>query len=118
MDRLQSMEVFVRAVERGGFSAVAQELGISPTMVGKHIRALEQRLGVRLLHRTTRRQSLSEAGAVYLEHCHRVLAELAESDASVLNLRRAVRGILRISSPVTFGTQCLTPAITEYLAQH
>lgn len=118
MDRLQSMEVFVRVAERGGFSAVAKEIGISPTMVGKHIRALEERLGARLLNRTTRRQGLTEAGAAYLERCSRVLAELEGAEASVADLRRTPRGVLRIGSPVTFGTQCLAPVLARYLADN
>lgn len=118
MDRLQSMEVFVRVAERGGFSPVAKELGISPTMVGKHIRFLEERLGARLLNRTTRRQSLTEAGAAYVERCRRLLAEAADAEKSVLNLRQTARGVLRLSSPVTFGTERLAPALADYLASH
>jgi len=115
MDRLQSMDVFVRVAERGGFSAVAKELGISATMVGKHIRFLEERLGLRLLNRTTRRQSLTEAGAAYVERCGRLLSEVADAESSVLNLRRTARGVLRVTSPVTFGSQCLVPALADYL---
>src|SRR4051812_45422678 len=115
MDRLLSMEVFVRVVDRGGFSTVAKELGVSPTMIGKHLRFLEQRLGARLLNRTTRRQSLTEAGAAYVERCRRLLAENADAEASVRNLRQTARGVLRIASPVTFGSQCLASALADYL---
>lgn len=118
MDRLQSMDVFVRVAERGGFSPVAEELGISATMVGKHIRALEDHLGVRLINRTTRRQSLTEAGAAYLERCTQVLASVADAEAEVMNLRRTARGVLRLSAPVTFGSQCLSPVLVDYLAQN
>lgn len=118
MDRLQSMDVFVRVAERGGFTPVARELGISATMVGKHIFFLEERLGTRLINRTTRRQSLTEAGATYLERCIQVLAAVAEAESGVMNLRRTARGVLRVSSPVTFGSQCLAPALADYLAQN
>jgi len=112
------MEVFVRVAERGGFSVVAEELGISPTMVGKHIRYLEDRLGVRLLHRTTRRQRLTEAGIVYVRQCEQLLAGVEQAESGVRDLRRTARGVLRISSPVTFGSQCLAPALASYLDEN
>lgn len=118
MDRLASIEIFVRAVEKGGFTPVARDLGLSPTMVGKHIRALEDRLGTRLLNRTTRRQALTEAGALYYERCKVLLAEMDDADASVQTLRRVPRGVLRVACPVTFGVQGLVPALADYLAAH
>ena len=84
MDRLTSMEAFVRASESGSFVAAAALMGISPQMVAKHIQALEKRLGVRLLHRTTRRQRLTEFGAGYLERCKLILAEVDAADALAL----------------------------------
>jgi DNA-binding transcriptional LysR family regulator len=118
MDLLFSMDVFARAVEKGGFSAVAKDLGISATMVGKHIRFLEDRLGVRLLNRTTRRQSLTDVGTLYFERCKLLLAEAAEADACVQRSRQAPRGVLRVVSPVTFGVQRLVPALAGFLEQY
>ncbi len=115
MDRLRSIEVWVKVAELGGFAVAAGQLRMSPTMVGKHIRLLEEHLGARLIQRTTRRQSLTEAGNVYLEQCRRLLADLAEADASVQQLRRTPRGVLRIACPVTFGSERLVPALADYL---
>lgn len=118
MDRLRSMEVFVAGANAGGFSAVAASLGMSAVMVGKHVRHLEDRLGIRLISRTTRRQSLTEAGRDYAERCRVILAEIGAVEAGAEALRNAPRGNLRISAPVSFGTQRLAPAITDYLAAH
>ncbi|CFQ51301.1 LysR-family transcriptional regulatory protein [Yersinia frederiksenii] len=81
LDRLTSMEVFVRAADLGSFAAAATALGLSPQMVARHIEALEQRLGVRLLNRTTRRQSLTDAGSQFLQSCRRILAETAAAES-------------------------------------
>ena len=118
MDRLTSMAVFVRAVERGGFAAAAAEFGLSATMVGLHVRALEERLGSRLLNRTTRRQSLTEVGHLYYERCKQILADVEAADSSANELRAAPRGRLRVTAPVSFGVHALAPAITDYLTLH
>jgi len=115
MDRLESMAVFVRAVERGGFSAAAAELGLSGTMVGLHVRALEDRLGARLLNRTTR-QSLTEVGRLYYERCRQILGDVEAADASAAELQGAPRGRLKVTAPVSFGVHALTPACADYLA--
>ena len=85
-------------------------------MVGRHVRALEDALGTQLLNRTTRRQSLTEAGRIYYERSKSVLAELEAADESVAQMRSVPRGTLRIDVPVTFGAACLAPALPEYLA--
>ena len=118
MDRLTSMAVFVRAVEQGGFAAAADEFGLSPTMVGLHVRALENRLGSRLLNRTTRRQSLTEVGRLYYERCRQILSDVEVADASALELQNTPRGRLRVTAPVSFGVHALTPAIADYLELH
>lgn len=118
MDRLRSMEVFVAVANAGSFAAVADAMGMSAVMVGKHVRQLEDRLGVRLLNRTTRRQSLTEAGRDYAERCRLILAEIRAAESGAEAMRSAPRGNLRISAPVSFGTQRLAPALTEYLAAH
>lgn len=118
MDRLTSMAVFVRVVEKGSFVAAAEEMAISPTMVGKHIRYLEQRLNAPLLNRTTRRQGLTEAGRVFYERCRRLLADADAAEASARALLSSPSGLLRISAPVTFGNRVLTPILTEFLQRH
>jgi DNA-binding transcriptional LysR family regulator len=115
MDRLTSMAVFVRAVERGGFAAAADELGLSATMVGLHVRALEERLQARLLERTTRRQRLTEVGRLYYERCKQILADVEAADASANALSTTPRGTLRVTAPVSFGVHALAPAIARYL---
>jgi DNA-binding transcriptional LysR family regulator len=116
MDRLRGMEIFVAVLDAGSFTAAADAFDISPVMVGKHIRELEGRLGVRLLSRTTRRQSLTEAGHAYAEQCRQILADIHAAETHAEAMRSTPRGTLRISSPVSFGTQCLAPAMTDYLA--
>jgi len=118
MDRFNSMQVFVRAVERGSFAAAASDIGISATMVGMHVRALEERLGGRLLSRTTRRQSLTEIGRLYYERCRQILSDVDDAELVADQLRAAPRGTLHVSAPVSFGVQALTPVVAEYLAQY
>jgi DNA-binding transcriptional LysR family regulator len=118
MDRLQGMEVFVAVVECGSLTAAADRLGLSAQMVGKHLKALEARLGVAVLSRSTRRQSLTEPGRHYLEHCRLILEQLRLAESGVDVLKATPRGRLRISAPVSFGTQCLAPALVEYLARY
>jgi DNA-binding transcriptional LysR family regulator len=118
MDRLVSMTTFVKAAELGGFAPAAKTLGISPTMVGLHVRALENRLGSRLLNRTTRRQSLTEVGRLYYERCRQILADIEDADQTASQLRAAPRGRLRVNAPVSFGVHALTPVITDYLAAY
>ena len=115
MDRLTSMSIFVRVVQRGGFAATAKEIGISATMVAKHIQALEARLGARLLNRTTRRQGLTEAGKLYLDRCKLLLADVEAAESSVSVLRAAPRGTLRVTAPVSFGASRLAPALVKFL---
>src|SRR5581483_12340872 len=116
MDRLLTMEVFVATVDRGSFTAAARAFRITPTMVGKHIRALEDRLQARLLTRTTRRQSLTEIGRSYYERCRRILQDVHDAEADAEAMRVAPRGELRITAPISFGILRLAPAIAEYLA--
>lgn len=118
MDRLRSMEVFVGVVEAGSFTAAAKMFEMSVVMVGKHIAELEQRLGTRLLNRTTRRQSLTEIGEQYCEQCRQILAHVQSADSGALAMRSSARGILRISAPVAFGSALLAPSLPDYMAAH
>ncbi|MFC0683924.1 LysR family transcriptional regulator [Novosphingobium clariflavum] len=116
MDRLKGIEVFVRAIRLGGLSAAARELSMSPAMAAKHLNALEQRLGVTLVNRTTRRLALTEAGAAYLDRAERVLAELEEADAETMARSASVEGLLRVSGPAAFGSAYLVDLVTEFHA--
>lgn len=118
MDKFRAMQVFVNVVGEGSFTAAAAKSGITPTMVGNHIQALEQELGTRLLHRTTRRQHLTEFGRAYHERCVDILAAIADADALALEEQAAPRGILRITAPATFGTECLVPSLFEFMARY
>ena len=118
MDRLTSMAAFVTAADVGSFAAAAAQLGMSPQMVAKHVTFLEDRLGSRLLNRTTRRQSLTEVGRAYHERCKIVLAEADAADALAQERRALPRGRLRITAPVTFGAHSLMPLVTRYLRDH
>jgi len=116
MDRLTSMAVFLRAVDLGSFAAAAEALEMSGPMVGKHVRFLEERLGVRLIHRTTRRQSLTEFGQAYYERCRAVLAEAEAADALASDQLSEPRGRLKVTMPALLGRHCVAPLLLK-LAQ-
>ncbi|WP_317205134.1 LysR family transcriptional regulator [Janthinobacterium sp.] len=118
MDKLRSMEVFVAVVDAGSFTAAAEVFQISPVMVGKHIKFLESRLGARLLTRTTRRQGLTEIGQQYCERCRVILAQVAAAETGAEAMRAGPRGKLKLTVPVSFGSEWLAPALTDYLALH
>ena len=117
MDRLTSMAVFVKAVDLGSFAAAADALALSGPMVGKHVRFLEERLGVRLITRTTRRQSLTDFGRAYYDRCRVVLAEADAADALAADQLSEPRGTLRVTMPVHFGRHCVMPVLLQ-VAQH
>lgn len=118
MDRLESMAVFVDVVNAGSLVAAGERRGLSPSMVGKHLRALEARLGVRLLHRTTRRQHLTEAGELFLERCHEILRQFDAAEDDTSTLRGEPVGLLRVSAPVSFGVTRMAPALAAFLAEY
>lgn len=118
MDRLASMAAFVKAADLGSFAAAAAVLRLSPQMVAKHVAHLEARLGAALIHRTTRRQSLTDVGRAFYERCKVVLAEVEAADKLALDMRARPAGILRVNAPITFGEAPLTPMITRYLADN
>ena len=118
MDRLTGIEVFVEVAEQGSFSGAARRLGLSSSAVGKHVAALEERLGARLFNRTTRRVSLTEAGARFYEHAGRLLAELAEAEVAVGELHAEPRGTLRVNGPMSFGIRHLGDAVADFIRLH
>ncbi|MET0547724.1 MAG: LysR substrate-binding domain-containing protein [Xanthomonas sp.] len=113
MDRLTGIVAFVRAAEQRSFVGAGRVLGISASAVGKSVAALERALGVRLLQRTTRRIALTAEGALFLEHCQRVLADLREAEDALAQTRQAPRGRLRVGLP-TIGYRFLVPLLPDF----
>ena len=118
LDRLTGLEVFAKVAATGSFSAGGRAIGMSQTMVTKHIAALEARLGVKLFHRSTRRLSITEAGRNYLETSERILAEIDSADAAVSADRVQPRGLLRLNAPVAFGARQIAPLLAEFAQRH
>ncbi|MBU0526480.1 MULTISPECIES: LysR family transcriptional regulator [Pseudomonas] len=118
MDLFQAMTVYVKVVEAGSMTAAAQQCEMSTTMVGNHLRALEQRLGVRLLNRTTRRQRLTEFGSAYYQRCLEVLGLVEDSERLAEQSQDTPSGTLRITAPLTFGTEKLAPALSEFTLRY
>ncbi|MCB1928668.1 MAG: LysR family transcriptional regulator [Rhodocyclaceae bacterium] len=118
MDRLMAMRVFAEVAERGSFSAAAERLDLSRAMVTRHVATLEQWLDVRLMHRTTRRLSLTDAGEQCLRRCRQVLELADELEADVAQQAGDLRGELRITCAASFGQAHLAPAIADFLASH
>ncbi len=118
MDLLNAMDVFNRVARLDSFSAAAQDLGMSKSAVSRHVSDLESALGVRLLNRTTRRMSLTEAGHAYVARSSAILTEIEELRNAVRNLHREPAGLLRVTAAVTFGHSSLAPAIADFLAEY
>jgi DNA-binding transcriptional LysR family regulator len=117
MDRLTSLTAFVRVVDSGGFSAAGRRLNMSTTMVSNHVQALEDRLGARLLHRTTRKVSLTEVGKAYYDRATQILADLEQADDIASATQSTPRGTLRIYS-ATHIVQFIAPVVAEFLNQY
>lgn len=115
MDRFTSMAMFARVVERGSFAAAAKDSGMTPTMVGNHVRELERRLKGRLINRTTRSQSLTELGRRYHKQCLEILALVDAAELDAREMQTRPRGRLRVSCPVMYGTRVLAPILADYL---
>lgn len=118
MDQLYCMRVFARVVEQGSFARAAEDLEIARPSATTAVAKLEKRLGVRLLHRTTRRLSLTDEGRAFYEGCVRILDELAETEDSLSGARLAPRGRLRASTPNAFVHQAFLPGLPGFLARH
>ncbi|WP_061941970.1 LysR family transcriptional regulator [Collimonas pratensis] len=116
MDIFKAMAIFIRVVDTGSLTAAAAECDLSPTMVGNHLQALEDRLGTRLINRTTRRQNLTEFGKAYYERCIEILDLVGDADALALETQTSPKGRLRVTASATFGTERLIPALADYTA--
>ncbi|MDR5854034.1 LysR family transcriptional regulator [Caballeronia sp. LZ062] len=118
MDRLTSLAVFVAAVEEGSLAASARRFGLSPAMAGKHVSEIETRLNARLLQRTTRRLSLTDAGHAYYERSKQILDAFDEANREVSDSQATARGVLRVAAPVTFGALHMGEVIARYAGDH
>ncbi|GAB3258950.1 LysR family transcriptional regulator [Chitinimonas naiadis] len=117
-DRYAEIQAFVSIAKLASFGAAAAQLGLTSSATSRKLQALEARLGVRLLQRTTRRVTLTEAGLQYLQHCERWLQELDDADAALADLQGHVRGRLRASVPSNFGRLHVVPALPDFLAAY
>jgi DNA-binding transcriptional LysR family regulator len=118
MDHLGDLDVFARVVSAKGMSAAARELNLSPAVISKRIRRLEERLGVRLLQRTTRQLALTEAGSGFYERVITILSSVEEAEAWASRGRDTVRGVLRVSAPTSFGRMHIAPYLNRFLERY
>jgi LysR family transcriptional activator of dmlA len=114
MDTFSDLAFFQLLIRKGTFAATAQEIGITPSSASKRLAAIEDRLGVRLLHRTTRRMSLTPEGEVYLSEGGRLLEEMHELEYTVSGAKAIPRGLVRVSATLGFGRQYIAPALSEF----
>ncbi len=118
MDKLEAMNAFAKVVALGSYAEAGRALGLTRSAVSKAVMELEQALGARLLDRTTRRVSPTEAGLSYYEHCLDILARIEETELQVSRLHDEPRGLLRVNAPMSFGMLYLGSAITDFMAAH
>lgn len=118
MDKFDSIRAFTQVVDSGGFAAAAREMGMSRSAVNKLVIALENELGVQLLHRSTRVVTPTETGLAFHEKCVEILASLEEAEQSIIQMHEEPRGRLRVNAPMSFGTLHLAPALADFLVQY
>jgi len=118
LDRLTQLETFVAVAARGSLTAAAKAEGVAPAVIGRRLDALEERLGVRLMLRTTRRLTLTHEGSAFLEDCQRLLTELANAEASVSAGRVKASGHLRVTAPAGFGRRHVAPLVPRFHELH
>ncbi|CCQ39223.1 LysR family transcriptional regulator [Yersinia enterocolitica] len=117
MDRFTSMQIFIAAVDEGSFAAAARRFKLSAAMAGKHVSAIESDLNVRLLQRSTRRLSLTDAGERYYERCKVILEVLEDANREASDVQKTPKGLLRVAAPVAFGAMHLGRIVSRYLEQ-
>jgi DNA-binding transcriptional LysR family regulator len=118
MDKFDSLRAFTQVVDSGGFAAAAREMGVSRSVVNKLVIALENELGVQLLHRSTRVVTPTETGLAFYERCVEILASLEAAERSITQLHEEPKGRLRVNAPMSFGTMYLAPALADFLVQY
>ena len=111
---LSAIEIFVKVVDTGSFSAAARGLGVSKSHTSKRVSQLEDRLGARLLQRTTRKLTLTEAGQTFYDRCAQILADLRDAEQAIAELSDAPRGLLRMAVPMSFGLRYVAPVVAEF----
>jgi DNA-binding transcriptional LysR family regulator len=117
MDRIMSLQAFIHVVESGSFAGAARRLGVSPAVVTGHVQSLERHLGVQLLHRTTRKVNPTETGRRFYDRCRRILAELADAEATASAEQQSPRGTLRINASVSLARH-VAPLVGDYVARY
>lgn len=118
MDKLEAMNVLTKVVASGSFAEAARKLGVTRSAISKAITQLEQELGARLLDRTTRRVTPTEAGLAYYERCLAILAQIAETEAQISRLHDEPKGVLRVNAPMSFGTLYLGTAVADFMDRY
>jgi DNA-binding transcriptional LysR family regulator len=118
MNKLKEIEAFVSVSEAGSLTAAALREGVTPVMMGRRIDALEKRLGVKLLHRSTRSLTVTQQGVVFLDHCRKLLGDLQEAERLVTEGRRKVTGHLIVSTPAAFGRKHVAPHASAFIAEN
>ena len=118
MDKFESMKAFTRVVEAGGFAAAARDMGVARSTVNKLVLNLESQLQTKLLQRTTRKVSPTDAGRAFYSRCITILADLNEAELALSRLDANPKGMLRINAPMTFGTLHLAPILSEFMVQY
>jgi DNA-binding transcriptional LysR family regulator len=118
MDKIARMTAFAKVAETGSFTKAAQQLHLSPTIISKHVRELEESLGVRLLNRTTRKVNLTEIGSVFYEHCAELLTQLEDLENVAGRLQSTPSGVLRVSAPLAFGASQIAAVLPGFAAAH
>lgn len=118
MDRLDDMIAFVRVAESESFTAAAERLGLSKSAVSRRMAELEDRLGVRLINRTTRRLGLTEVGQAFYERCQRIIADIEDAECSASRIAAEPRGTLRVNAPTSFGIRHLGPALAAFMTRY
>ncbi|OED74342.1 LysR family transcriptional regulator [Vibrio splendidus ZS-139] len=118
MDKLTSMKVFVYVVEQGSFRSAANHFNLSATMISKHVHYLETSLNSQLIHRTTRKQSLTDSGQLYYRECRRIIEDINNAENLIQALENQPQGTVKINCPVTYGNKVLAPIVAKFLANH
>lgn len=118
MDKFDSIRAFTQVIVSGGFAAASREMGLSRSAVNKLVIALENELGVQLLHRSTRVVTPTETGLAFYDRCVEILASLEEAERAITQLHEEPRGKLRVNAPMSFGTMHLSPALADFLVQY
>jgi len=118
MDKLTSMKVFVHVVEQGSFRSAANHFNLSATMISKHIHHLESSLNSQLIHRTTRKQSLTDSGQLYYRECKRILEDISNAENLIQTIENQPQGTVKINCPVTYGNKVLAPIVAKFLANN